>query len=580
MYKYLSFILCLTLGVIARAKDYHVSPADGEFAIEKALQQSRLDRIHEGVKDVRIILEGGTFRLCQPIIIRPEDNGTQIIGQEGTVVSGGIKIEGWKRKGKYLVAPQPLFNGKPLEFRQLYINGKKAVRARDVQDFEKMHRILSVDKQKECIYVPKVAVRGLKNLQDAEMVLHEMWCVANLRIRSIDIQGDSAAVFFHQPESHVHFMHPWPSPMVTTDGHNSAFYLMAQDCLDTHGEWWLDTRNHLVYYYPHEGETMGSVEVPAIETLFKTEGTPDRRVSNVSIESITFEESTWMRPSYQGHAPLQAGMYMIEAYKVKPKIERVDDHKLDNQGWVGRPSAAVLVNCADGIRFQQCTFRHMGATALDFHLYTKSCEVKNCLFTDISGNAILASTFGEEGHEAHLPYCPSDERVITKDLTISDCLIHDVANEDWGCVGICAGFVQGLQVLHNEIYDVSYTGISVGWGWNRQPCVMSNNQIVGNLIHHYARHMYDTAGIYTLGNQPRTVIKENVVRDIYTPGYAHDPEHWFYLYTDEGSAHITVQDNWTPSEKYLQNANGPDNTWQNNGPRVSEEIVKNAGRRK
>lgn len=58
-----------------------------------------------------------------------------------------------------------------------------------------------------------------------------MWCVANLRIKSVKIAGDSAAVTFHQPESHIHFMHPWPSPMVTSDGHNSAFYLTnAKSC--------------------------------------------------------------------------------------------------------------------------------------------------------------------------------------------------------------------------------------------------------------------------------------------------------------------------------------------------------------
>ena len=64
------------------------------------------------------------------------------------------------------------------------------------------------------------------------------------------------------------------------------------------------------------------MEVPAVETLLKAEGLPDNRVSNVEIRNVSFEYSTWMRPSYEGHAPLQAGMYMIEAYKLKPKMER------------------------------------------------------------------------------------------------------------------------------------------------------------------------------------------------------------------------------------------------------------------
>ena len=56
-----------------------------------------------------------------------------------------------------------------------------------------------------------------------------------------------------------------------------------------------------------------------------------------------------------------------------------------------------------------------------------------------------------------------------------------------------------------------------------------------------------------------------MVRDIATPSYVHDPNHWFYLYTDEGSSNITLRDNWTPSEKFLKNANGPGNVWENNG---------------
>ena len=106
---------------------------------------------------------------------------------------------------------------------------------------------------------------------------------------------------------------------------------------------------------------------------------------------------------------------------------------------------------------------------------------------------------------------------------------------------------------------------------------MRNNTVFANHIHHYAKHMYDVAGIYTLGNQPGTMITENYVHDIYTPGYVHIPTHWFYLYTDEGSSFITVKDNWTEGEKFLQNANGPGNVWENNGPMVNDSIKVNAG---
>lgn len=577
-----TIIFAAFAGTMINAADLTVKP--GEYAIEKALQQAREERRLNNAKDICIRLTEGTYRLNQPVIIRPEDNGTRIVAEGSVTISGGVKIEGWRKEGKLYVADVPEFNGRPLEFRQMWINGKKAVRARDVDDFEKMFRIRSLDKKKEVIYVPAAAVRKIVNAKNAEMVLHEMWCVANLRIKNIKITGDSAAVTFHNPESHIHFMHPWPLPMVTSDGHNSAFYLTnAKELLDTPGEWYLDRKANKVYYMPRKGENMktADVEVPAIETLVKVEGTPDNPVKDVTFEGVKFSHSTWMRPSISGHAPLQAGMYMIEAYKLRPKMERPNgDHKLDNQGWVGRPAAAVSIDCAEDVNFNKCTFEHIASTALDYHTYIKGGSVDRCTLKDVGGNGILAGSFGPEAHEAHLPYDPADRRIICNGLSITNNLITDVTNEDWGCVGIGAGFVRNIHICHNEINEISYTGISMGWGWNRQVCSMANNHVCHNLIHHYAKHMYDTAGIYTLGSQLHSFIEENVVRDIYTPGYAHDPNHWFYLYTDEGSSHITVRNNWTPTEKYLKNANGPGNIWENNGPAVADSIKAKAGRNK
>ncbi|MBD0288149.1 MAG: L-rhamnose mutarotase, partial [Flavisolibacter sp.] len=156
-------------------------------------------------------------------------------------------------------------------------------------------------------------------------------------------------------------------------------------------------------------------------------------------------------------------------------------------------------------------------------------------------------------------------------------LITDVTNEDWGCVGIGAGYVRGINIEHNEISDVSYTGISMGWGWTRTINAMRNNTIAANKIHHYAKHMYDVSAIYTLSAQPGSVIIRNYIDSIYVAPYAHDPNHWFYLYTDEGSSYFTVKDNWCPAQKFLQNANGPNNVWENNGPQVADSIKMAAG---
>ena len=589
------------------AGEIWISPKGSDFndgtrqspkaTLTSALRQAREWRRTEDNRiqgGITIYMEGGTYAFHEPVFIRPEDSGTKespttirSVGDEKVILSGGISINGWKKQGKVWVADVPVFNGRPLDFRQLWVNGKKAVRARDVEDFEKMNRICSVDEKNEILYVPAVSIRRLidnkGNLKAkyAEMVLHQMWCVANLRIRSVEVQGDSAAIRFHQPESRIQFEHPWPRPMVTTNGHNSAFYLTnARELQDVPGEWYHDIDARKVYYYPREGEKMQEVEVivPAVETLVRVEGTLDRPVCHIRFEKITFSYTTWMRPSEKGHVPLQAGMYLTDGYRIDPKMQRnYLNHPLDNQGWLGRPAAAVRVVAARQIDFERCRFEHLGSTGLDYEEAVQGGVVRGCLFRDIAGNGLLVGSFSPAAHETHLPYDPADRREVCTQQQINNCYFTEIGNEDWGCLAIAAGYVGDVNIEHNEISEVPYSGISLGWGWTQTVNCMRNNRVHANLIHHYAKHMYDVAGIYTLGSQPKSYVTENCVHSIYKPGYVHDPNHWFYLYTDEGSSFITVRDNWTEGEKYLQNANGPGNVWENNGPKVDSVIRERAG---
>ena len=599
--------ICILCSHWLLAGEIWISPKGSDFndgtrqspkaTLTSALRQAREWRRTEDNRiqgGITIYMEGGTYAFHEPVFIRPEDSGTKesptiirSVGDEKVILSGGISINGWKKQGKVWVADVPVFNGRPLDFRQLWVNGKKAVRARDVEDFEKMNRICSVDEKNEILYVPVVSIRRLidnkGNLKAkyAEMVLHQMWCVANLRIRSVEVQGDSAAIRFHQPESRIQFEHPWPRPMVTTDGHNSAFYLTnARELQDVPGEWYHDIDARKVYYYPREGEKMQEAEVivPAVETLVRVEGTLDRPVCHIRFEKITFSYTTWMRPSEKGHVPLQAGMYLTDGYRIDPKMQRnYLNHPLDNQGWLGRPAAAVRVVAARQIDFERCRFEHLGSTGLDYEEAVQGGVVRGCLFRDIAGNGLLVGSFSPAAHETHLPYDPADRREVCTQQHINNCYFTEIGNEDWGCLAIAAGYVGDVNIEHNEISEVPYSGISLGWGWTQTVNCMRNNRVHANLIHHYAKHMYDVAGIYTLGSQPKSYVTENCVHSIYKPGYVHDPNHWFYLYTDEGSSFITVRDNWTEGEKYLQNANGPGNVWENNGPKVDNDVRERAG---
>ena len=579
MKRVLLMVVGWACGISLQAADIYITP---DSSLADAVRRAREMRRTELATQVTIHLGAGTYYIYEPLRLRPEDSGLTIEG-DGAVISGGVPVGNWKKQGKLLVASVPEFNGRPLDFRQLWLNGSKAVRARDVSDFEQMHRIVAYDKKQQVLWIPKKAVARLMPLDThrspLEMVLHEMWCTSNLRIKSITVEGDSAAVRFHHPEDQLQFLHPWPSPMTPNTGHPSPFYLTnAKALLDEPGEWFYDQREQRVYYMGDLSTVgQGSAVVPALETLVEVVGTADRPVRNITIKGVTFSHTTWMRPSTHGHVPLQAGMYLVEAYKLRPSIDRPNNHKLDNQGWLGRADAAVELRYAENIDFVECRFEHLGGSGLDYVVGCKGGHATRCTFADIAMNGYVCGSFSPEGLETHVPYQPTDFREVCTKQEVCHCEFHDVANEDWGCVAIAAGYVSGINIEHNTIHDVSYTAISLGWGWNRDLGCMRDNRVHANLIYDYARHMYDCAGIYTLGNQPGTIVDENVVCDIARPSYVHDPNHWFYLYTDEGSSNITVRDNWTPAEKFLQNANGPGNTWENNGPQVSDQIKNRAG---
>jgi hypothetical protein len=545
---------------------------------------------------IDIIVDEGKYQFSEPLLIRPEDSGTpgsptriKNAHRELPVFSGGFEIHGWKKStakifGLPKTAQEKIWVADyPKEipfvpFRQLWVNGVKGIRAK-TENGNKMARILSWDHQSQTCWVPKPKGIDLSNVTGIEMFIQQWWAIAILRIKSMKIAGDSIQLSFYQPESRIQSEHPWPAPWISKKTGNSAFYLTnAIQFLDEPGEWYLDQQAKKIYYYPRSNENMQTANViaPSLETIVKIEGTIDRPVSNISFQGISFQHTGWLRPSQFGHVPLQAGMYLLDAYKLKtPGTPAKKD--LENQAWIGRPAAAVDISYADSITIEECRFEHLASTGLDLRRATHDDMIEGNLFKDIGGSGILDGVFSDESSETHLPYDPKDLREICTKDTIQNNLVTDVTNEDWGCVGIGAGYVRNIQIGLNEVSDVSYTGISLGWGWTKAQNAMRDNAIVSNKVHHYAKHLYDVAGIYTLSAQLGTIIERNYIDSIYEAPYPHDPHHWFYLYTDEGSSGLTVKDNWCPAEKFLQNANGPQNVWENNGPMVSNDIKANAG---
>jgi hypothetical protein len=588
--------------VATTGSDLNEGTAEKPFAtLHQALRKAReLRRTNDASVEggITIIMKGGNYLLEEPIYIRPEDSGTassptNIISAEGEkpLISGGVKVSGWKKTsakdrfpaaavGQIWEAPIPKVGGRPIEFRQLWINDSKAVRASNLNDGA-LDRIITVDKVNQTMTIPKPKF-AVASIDQLELVIHQWWAIANLRVKSLEVKGDEAIIKFHQPESRLEFEHPWPAPYIDKEKNqngNSAFYFVnAKELLNQSGEWYEDIEGGKVYYWPKAGEKMASAEViaPYLETLVEMGGSLDFPVSYINFSGIQFSHATWLRPSQAGHVALQAGFYMYDAYKLKiPGTP--DKAALENQAWLGRQPAGVEVATAHHITFEKCTFRHMAATGLDLISGTHHNTVRGNLFEDIGGTGIQIGFFGDNTFEAHLPFNPTDERILSHHELIANNLITNVTNEDWGCVGISAGFIYDVTIEHNEVSDINYSGICVGWGWTKTVTAMRNNKVIANEIHHFAKMMYDVGGIYTLSAQPKSLVSGNSIHHLEKAPYAHIPEHYQYVYYDEGSSFIKAENNWTEADKFFSNSPGPGNEWINNGPDVSEEIKNAAG---
>jgi hypothetical protein len=608
---FLFFAILLSSTVQLKALDIWVAPDGSDLnpgtrekpkaTLSMALREAReRRRLHDStIKDgAHIILHGGTYALDGAVLIRPEDSGTatsptfiEAAKGEKPVLSGGIAIKGWQKaegtisglpqeaQGKVWMADAPKIGGRILEFRQFWINSRKAVRASTFND-GKLGRILSVNKEKEEIWIPAPS-QSIKDPAQMEFVILQRWAIAILRVKSLEANGDKARLAFYQPESWIESEHPWPAPFIDKKNKNgnSAFFLAgAIEFLNQPGEWFEDVSTGKVYYWPREGEdlTKAAVIAPALQTLVQVEGTSDNPVSYVNFKGIGFEHASWMRPSNAGHVPLQAGMYILDAYKLHPP-GTPDKASLENQAWTGRQPAGVTISGANHVDFERCAFEHMAAAGIDFIGGTNNDRVEGCIFRDIGGTGIQMGFFGGANFEAHLPYKPSDDKEVCQYEKIANNLISDCTNEDWGCVGICVGYAHDITLAHNEVCNINYTGISLGWGWTQTANCMRNNKIIANHIHHFAGQLHDVGGIYTLSAQPNSEISGNSLHDAAKATYAHDPSLYFYIYLDEGSSYIRVIDNWSEKDKFFSNHPGPGNEWKNNGPQVSEDIKNTAG---
>jgi uncharacterized protein YjdB len=510
--------------------------ADPYRSIGRAQQQVRALN-DDMTGDIVVHLRGGTYVLEQELVWRAEDSGSngyfvhyRSYQGEKAILSGGQTIQGWTshdaESGIYKAEV-----GTELNTRQLFVDGVRAIRARSegglVMPIKNDNGYVSDD----------VAMAEWRHANELEFVYNEQWTNSRAGVASVEALDGKAVITMKEPA--------WGA--VTNKGMTSAtvpvYYENAYELLDQPGEWYYDKTEGVLYYKPRVWEDLSQAEVvaPVLEKLVDISGeSADVPVRNVIFEGLTFAYSTWMRPSGDvGHADAQNNHLR---YPGSPDV---------------LPDAAITVELANSVSFLGNEFTRLGITAIRMQNGVQNSLTEGNLFYDLSGGAV---NVGSPDSNDRNVFHPADHRLIMKNNDIVNNVIHDIGVDYKSAAAVSAGYPVDMDISHNEMYSLPYSGTHTGYGWAKDfDPVTSNVKIQNN-------HIYDLMGmglrdggaIYSIGTTGATAADKNLVSGNYI---RNQMDIGAPLYTDEGSAYWKFEHNvidlresgeWHSSKRWAQ----------------------------
>jgi len=250
--------------------------SDGPFATpERALKATRelKQQSPNPKRTLTVCVRGGSYFLDQPLALMPEDSGLILTAYPGEtpILSGGLPVIGWREitlDGKPLWAAElPAARGGKWPFHELWVNGQRAVRARQPNKgylavAELPDKSTNWTTGQSAFRFREGDLKAWATVTNAEVVVMTKWVESRLPVLAVDekerlVRFAKRSVFSLEP-----------GDLYYAEG--------ALDFLDQPGEWCLDPAAGTLYYWPRPGETIDRVHAvaPVLAQVLRLEGRP------------------------------------------------------------------------------------------------------------------------------------------------------------------------------------------------------------------------------------------------------------------------------------------------------------------
>lgn len=498
-------------------------------------------------KKVTVWFREGTYTLLDTVAFDENDKNNVLYRSypdEEVVFSGSKEIKGnWKETKindvKAFVTDMPV-NSDEDYFRSLFKDGKRLSRSNyPKEDVFKIAAEPNADEKFDSEWDPNFFVHSpvfyahpedlldFTNQTDIDVKIMHFWCDDLLPVHSIDKATGKITT-------------SKPTAMKARVDDN---YILenVKEALSLPGEWYLDRAEEKLYYIPRENDTVKNTVLYAGET---EQLITINNAENISFQGIDFENTDWNHTN-----GTHTGNPFDESHPLYKTIKYGAEHP---QAAFEVP-AAIYIAASKGINFTDCNFENISYTAVKFEKASKDCNITSCLFNEIGGNAIFI----------HGDFVVP---ATTQNINVTDTHISNYGRIFNNAIGILLTHAIDCDLTHNEIHDGWYTGVSVGWNWGYTDNSTNNINISNNLIYNIGNGwLSDMGGIYTLGIQPDTVIRENIIYNVGCDEGAYGYGGWG-IYLDEGSSEILVEKNlvYDCSSQTFHQHYGKDNMIRNN----------------